>query len=191
MPSRSKPPTPATPRLSVRLARPDELDRVWELDRRNIKENWDLSPLTQAPLTRAELVRRHHQILARWWDPLHHIILIAVRGDEILGHCWYTVEPDPLFGEVVGFLFSIVVHPDSRRKGIGQRLLSEFMRRSRRKGARFARLAVLHHNWSAMNLYRQAGFVDETHYMLARLEPSKPEKAKTEAAERKRRQQKA
>jgi ribosomal protein S18 acetylase RimI-like enzyme len=183
-PARSKSNKPGG-RLSIRLARPEEMNDVWELDRQNLAQNWDFSPLTTEPLSRAELIRRHHAIITRWWDPSTHTILVAVRNGEILGLAWYTIEIDPLFSEKIGFLFSIVVKPSARKQGIGKRLIKTFMDRVKKSGARFARLSALHQNSVAMNLYRQAGFVDESHYMLARLEATKPEKAKAEAAARK------
>ncbi len=111
--------------------------------------------------------------------------MVAIKDDKIIGLIWYVIEQDLLFETYMGFLFSIVVHPDYRNLGIGLRLLKEFKNRSRRAGAKYVRLAVLHNNTTALNLYRREGFFDDTHYMLSRLEPTGPEKRKARAAEKK------
>lgn len=172
-------------RLTIRYAKPEEMSEVWRLDRNNLSENWNMFPATDRPLKPAELVKQHRDVIARWYVPAKHKIVIAKRDGKILGMIWYTVENDLLFQVKLGFLFSIVVHPDHRQEGLGRRMLREFKNRVKRAGAKYVRLAVLHNNVKATNLYRQEGFFDDTHYMLARLEPTGPEKRKAEAKKKK------
>jgi|GEM_PF-2697667 len=176
------------PRIRMRYAKPEDMDDVWRLDRMNLEENWNYFPATTRPLTKAELIRHHYSVLNRWYDPGKHKIVVAILGEKIVGIIWYTIDVDLLFKVNLGFLFSIVVDPEFRGQNIGKKLLKEFKNRSKRAGAKYVRLAVLHNNIKAMNLYRQMGFFDDTHYMLSRLEPTGPEKAKQEAKERKQKQ---
>ena len=172
-------------KLKFRLAKAEEMDEVWRLDRMNLEENWNYFPATTRPMTKAELIRHHFTIIDRWFDPQKHRIVVALLDEKIVGIIWYTVDVDVLFNVNLGFLFSIVVDPEYRGLGIGKKLLREFKNRSKRAGAKYVRLAVLHNNIKALNLYRQMGFFDDTHYMLARLEPTAPEKAKQAAKKRK------
>ena len=174
------------PRLSIRYARPEEMGRVWELDRCNLSENWDLHPATDSPLNGAALSNFHRRKYESLYRPDKHKILVAVLDGRIVGLAWYCIQRDPFYGYENGMLYSVVVEPAFRRRGIGRRLVREFMLRVKRAGASYARLGVLHNNSKALNLYRALGFFDEMHSMLARLEPTRPEKAKLEAAERKR-----
>ncbi len=172
-------------RVSIRYAKPEEMRQVWAVDRDNLRENWDIHPLSGRPLREAELIREHRKLLAQWYRQEKHKVLVAVIEGSIVGVAWYGVDEDLFFPETIGFLYSLVVAPDYRQMGIGKRLMNEFKRRSQKAGARFLRLNVLQKNDNAMNLYRQAGFFMESHVMLARLEPTGPEKAKQQAAQRK------
>lgn len=172
-------------KIRFRFAKAKDMDKVWHLDRMNLDENWNYFPATTRPMTKAELIRHHISVISRWYDPDQHKIVVALLDDKIIGIIWYTVDIDLLFKVKLGFLFSIVVDPEYRGMGIGKKLVREFKNRSKRAGAKYVRLAVLHNNIKATNLYRQMGFFDDTHYMLARLEPTGPEKAKQQARSRK------
>ncbi len=184
--SRSAAAKPTGKRLSIRYARPGEMEDVWRLDLFNLKENWDLHPATGGPPSLLQVAERHVESVRSWFDPSIHRMLVAVRDERIIGLVWYSLQQDRLFDFPCAFVYSVVVHPKYRRQGIARRMLNEVRRRAYKGGAKYMRLAVLHNNNRAMNLYRNLGFFEETHYLLARLEPTGPEKAKQEAAEKKR-----
>jgi ribosomal-protein-alanine N-acetyltransferase len=54
---------------------------------------------------------------------------------------------------------TLAVHTDHRRKGIGDRLLKEVMRRARGMGAELITLEVRESNFAALNMYKKHGFV--------------------------------
>ena len=53
---------------------------------------------------------------------------------------------------------TLAVHPDYRRQGIGERILTEALRDGRQAGTRYALLEVRAGNEAAQNLYRKFGF---------------------------------
>jgi ribosomal-protein-alanine N-acetyltransferase len=53
---------------------------------------------------------------------------------------------------------TLAVHPDYRRQGIGERILTEALRDGRQTGTRYALLEVRLGNEAAQNLYRKFGF---------------------------------
>lgn len=178
---RNKPKT----RLSVRYAKKSEMEAVWALEKENLRFNWDIHPTTTRPLNDAELDAHHRNTVRFWFDAQAQKLLVAAYGERLVGLCWYSVAKDALFKTPMVTIYSIIVHPEHRRKGIAKRLVNEVKRRGKRQGALFVRLSVLHKNHAAMNLYRSLGFFDESHGMLARLEPTAPERRKAEAKKRK------
>ena len=72
---------------------------------------------------------------------------------------------DPLIGE--GILEWIQVDPDFRRKGLGKALVLEILRRMRGR-ASFATVSGDSHNANdPMSLYRKAGFVGQSLWVIA------------------------
>ncbi len=59
-----------------------------------------------------------------------------------------------------GHILNVAVHGDFRGKGIGRMLVERVLTDCLEKGAEFVALEVRHSNLSAINLYRQFGFVE-------------------------------
>jgi [ribosomal protein S18]-alanine N-acetyltransferase len=76
----------------------------------------------------------------------------AFSADRLVGYaiCW-TIADQAELGNVA-------VEPDSRRRGIAQRLLSAAVERARERGARECFLEVRETNLPAQELYRKNGF---------------------------------
>ena len=55
-------------------------------------------------------------------------------------------------------LQNVIVHPDCRGKGLGEKLCRAVIGKAREQGARYAYLQVVQTNGAAMNLYRKLGF---------------------------------
>jgi ribosomal protein S18 acetylase RimI-like enzyme len=82
--------------------------------------------------------------------------LVAEYAGRAAGLCWVRIDPND---ESTAALYQVWVHPDARRRGIGQRLLESAMLWARDAGARVMVLSVSTGRASAMDLYRRAGFV--------------------------------
>lgn len=74
---------------------------------------------------------------------------------------------DEIMGFVIGYLsgrtgviYTLDVHPDHRRKGVGSALFDAIEREMQAAGARRFRLEAAISNTAALNLYRRAGYVD-------------------------------
>lgn len=55
-------------------------------------------------------------------------------------------------------LQNVIVHPDYRGKGFGEKTCRAVIRKAREQGVRYAYLQVVQTNGAAMNLYRKLGF---------------------------------
>ena len=60
----------------------------------------------------------------------HHIFLTALEGEHLLGYVGMMYVLDE------GYISNVAVAPEARRKGIGDALIEELMRRARLKCAR-------------------------------------------------------
>lgn len=179
------------PTIKIRLAKKSEWETVWGIEKLNLLENWNLHPATTSPLDLDSADRLQRATLRRWFNPGKHKLLVATIDERIVGVAWYAIENHPLFQFLNGFLYSIVVLPEVRRQGVAERLMKAFIAASKKAGATWVRLNVLHANTRAQNLYRRFGFFDESNVMLARLTPSHPEQAKALARERKAKEKEA
>lgn len=79
--------------------------------------------------------------------------LVAKAGDQVVGYggMWILVDE--------AHVTNIAVHPDWRRRGIGERLLKQLMAEAKERGADRMTLEVRKSNWSARYLYEKLGFI--------------------------------
>ena len=63
-------------------------------------------------------------------------------------------------------LQNVIVHPEFRGKGLGEKLCRAVIGKAREQGARYVYLQVVQTNEAAMNLYRKLGFRDSGEYMV-------------------------
>ena len=89
------------------------------------------------------------EIISRW----HERFVVALEGETLLGYAVLSSILDE------GSLDNIAVGPEHRRRGIGEALLMEVIRRSREQGLAVLYLEVRASNAPAIALYEKHGFV--------------------------------
>lgn len=82
---------------------------------------------------------------------------VAVEGDRILGLCSFGPRRDPS-SSTAGEIYSLHLHPESRRAGIGTLLLDDALRRLGGRGFDGAVLWVLRDNLDARRFYESQGW---------------------------------
>jgi len=82
---------------------------------------------------------------------------VAVDGDTVLGVCSSGPRLSPESSSV-GEVYALHVEPGSWRRGIGQLLLDDSLRRLAARGFVAAVLWVLRDNWSARRFYEAQGW---------------------------------
>ncbi len=171
-------------RLSIRWARPEDMEAVRTLERRSLMDTWDMHPFTDGPIDEAE-ARKYEESPERDEGSAFDRVLAAIFSGSVVGMLRYRVENEPEFPFPLVEIRSLCIDPGFRRRGVASRLLAQMKTRTAKIGVKALRLSVQHENHGARNLFRAAGFFDESHRMLVRLEPTRPEKAKREARLRK------
>ena len=78
--------------------------------------------------------------------------LVAVEGDTLLGY----IGSQTVLGE--GDMMNLAVHPDHRRRGVGEGLVVALVGQLRAKGAKRLALEVRASNAPAIALYGKMGF---------------------------------
>ncbi len=81
----------------------------------------------------------------------HGIFLVALLGDAVVGYVGCQTVLDE------GYITNVAVHPDYRRQGIAQALLTELTAQAH--ALAFVTLEVRERNTAAIALYTQAGYV--------------------------------
>ncbi len=82
----------------------------------------------------------------------HAITLTAFEGDRMAGFTIGFASGD------TGFIYTLDIHPDYRRRGIGAMLIQALEERLRSNGAKRIRLEAAVNNPVALGLYRKAGY---------------------------------
>lgn len=87
--------------------------------------------------------------------------------DNPASHCWVAELEERVVGMVVVWLIAseahvatLATHPDFRRRGIAERLLSHALQQLKRKGARSSFLEVRDSNRAAQAMYRKFGYIE-------------------------------
>ena len=114
-------------------------------------------------------LERDSPAAAHWSLPQYEGLFVATGADQLSERVAWVAEEDYRAPEVLAFLVAhrvdtewevenIVVAGAFRRRGVGTRLLSEFIAHARAARASGIFLEVRESNQSARALYRKAGF---------------------------------
>lgn len=91
------------------------------------------------------------QLLSQLPDPMH-VFLLAVEGERLLGYVGMMHVLDE------GYISNVAVLPETRRQGIGDRLIGALLTRADSLSLRFVTLEVRAGNAPAIALYEKHGF---------------------------------
>ena len=110
---------------------------------------------------------RRLPILHRTWDPYEvaylfvsesDLSLVAVQGKAVVGFCLSTTTEKPRRPRPYGYLIWLGVSPKVQRRGVGQRLVTEMLRRMRDRGVRQVLLDTEERSGGAVGFFRRIGF---------------------------------
>jgi GNAT superfamily N-acetyltransferase len=138
--------------FSVRLAKADDIPQMCGLLSELFSIESDFSP------DRGKQVRGLNLLLSDRSGST--IVLVAERGDEIIGMCSVQMLISTAEGGPAGLLEDLIVRKDHRGKGIGSRLLSEIFTWCLTKN--ISRLQLLRDtdNERALKFYMRYGWRD-------------------------------
>ena len=91
-------------------------------------------------------------------DPSRARIYVAREGDRVIAMAALHFTTSTAEGGQVAGLEDCVVHPEHRRKGVGERLLGYVLEQARAEGALRVMLLTDGDNVTAQALYRKLGF---------------------------------
>lgn len=114
-------------------------------------EEWMLPQLAELETLCFSLPWTIEQLRSQLPDE-HHVFLTALEGEHLLGYVGMMVVLDE------GYISNVAVAPEARRKGIGDALITELMRRAELLELAFVTLEVRQSNAPAAALYEKHGF---------------------------------
>lgn len=124
----------------IRLMQPDDLDAVTQIDQISFSSPWPQNAFEY------ELLENRNAVC---WVVEE---VFPTHPNEIIGALivWLVVDE----AQIATF----AIHPDARRKGVGEALLDVSLNDAQQKGAAKAILEVRAGNSAAINLYKKFGF---------------------------------
>ncbi|MCR8455496.1 MAG: ribosomal protein S18-alanine N-acetyltransferase [Candidatus Korarchaeota archaeon] len=84
------------------------------------------------------------------------VFIVAQLGNRIVGYSCGMLENYK--GDLLGHVYSVAVHPEYRRMGLGTLLMQKTIEEFKRLGARAIRLECRVSNTGAIRLYEKLGF---------------------------------
>ena len=126
-------------------------------DRYGIKTTWFSCghSIETFPEQMKDVVARGHEIGLHGYSHENPLAMTPEQEEKILGYCNLRV----LAGE--GEVQRIAVHPESRRLGLGRKMMDAMVEYAIREGAYAISLEVREGNLAARNLYESYGFAAE------------------------------
>jgi len=131
-------------RISIRNARPSDLDAVIALDELDLRDE----------KTAYWRVVFDHYVSGGKKDRL---FLVAENGVEVVGFIIGEVRAWEFGSPPCGWVFALTVSPKTRQMGIGQQMLEEICRRLRQAGVTTVRTMVDRDNKLTLSFFRSLG----------------------------------
>ena len=145
--------------LSVRLARPADLDALSRLGAYLVTEHHDFDPdrfIAPAP----DMPQTYGSFLESQAGRADRFVLVAERNGAVVGYVFAGMEGADymMLRGPAGAVYDLVVDPDHRRQGIGGMLLRAALSELAGRGARRAVLSTAAKNSPAQSLFERSGF---------------------------------
>lgn len=132
------PPDETLPALAFRPMRPEDLERVLEIQRSAFAHPWS-----------RELIARE---MGHDWSSVLLAVEPAEGGEAVVGVVVFWLVHDEVH------VLNVAVAPEARRRGVARALMHEAERRGAGRGARIATLEVRRSNQAALELYHSLGY---------------------------------
>jgi ribosomal protein S18 acetylase RimI-like enzyme len=145
--------------VTIRPAAAADLPAVGLLGALLIRLHHDFDPTRFIPVPpRAE--EGYASFLASQLEERGVVVLVAVRGGEVVGYSYASVEGTDYMAlrGPAGLLHDIVVDPDHRGEGVGRLLLDATLTELEGRGAPRVVLSTAERNEAAQRLFARAGF---------------------------------
>jgi ribosomal-protein-alanine N-acetyltransferase len=126
------------PALRFRAMRPQDLDRIVEIERQGFLHPWS-----------RELLERE---MSHAWSQVLVAEEAAPGGDALVGYVVFWLVHDEVH------VLNLGTAVEARRRGIGRALMEEAHATGRRRGAALSTLEVRRSNVAALALYRRLGY---------------------------------
>ena len=154
--------------MNIRKATMKDFERILELqiqlDETEIEFDSNLKE-------KQEIIDKEIESLKKRIRKRNTIFLVATNEEnEIIGFIDGLLWDDAwYYNELVAFLDHICVDKKYRNNGYATKLLNEFEKIVKEKGAKYIRLLAFHHNMSAVSFYQKNGFSEYSMYYNKKL----------------------
>jgi len=145
--------------ISVRRARRSDVSTLGRLGADLVRTHFEFDPKRFLPIS-PETAERYGGFLGGQLDDSDTVVLVAERGEEIVGYAYGSIEGYDYMSlrGPAGVLNDIVVDPSHRGGGIGRMLLEAMLDELKRRGVPRVVLSTAEQNEAAQHLFEHAGF---------------------------------
>jgi ribosomal protein S18 acetylase RimI-like enzyme len=145
--------------FKIRPAVASDMKAVGRLAALLVRTHYEFDALRFVPET-PQTARRYGEYLASQLGESKIIVLVAVRGEEVLGYTFAGLEDYDYMAlrGPAGALYDIVVDPQHRMHGVGRALLTETLAVLAARGAPRVVLSTAEQNAPAQRLFASVGF---------------------------------
>jgi ribosomal protein S18 acetylase RimI-like enzyme len=145
--------------VTIRPGAPGDLPAVGRLGALLVQLHHKLDPARFIPAG-PETERAYASYLGGQLDKPRVVVLVAERGDEVIGYTYAGVEGHDYMAlrGPAGVLYDIVVDPVHRGNGVGRKLLDATLVALKARGAPRVVLSTAEGNMAARRLFVGAGF---------------------------------
>lgn len=159
--------------VTLRRARPDDLDRIIELAVEMVVHSVSPMRLIAPDEVRTFRLRDIQSIREALALPTVGVFVAEGRAGEFLGHVIVVAgNQESSTGEAQGWIFDLSIREEYWGLGIGKILMAEAERFAREQGLRYVGLGVTTSNERALRFYESLGYLEERKRMLKLLPAS-------------------